>query len=76
MPGQEAAQALQELLGFRGLRVPEKPVLRDTLETLATGETDLVDAYLAALCSRKGLGGVVSFDRGLERLGVEILAVE
>jgi predicted nucleic acid-binding protein len=77
VPGPDAAAKLRELLGFKGLRVPEKPVLRACLDTLlAERSVDVVDAYLAALCSLKGLGGVYSFDQGLARLGVEILPVE
>lgn len=70
VPRREAAAALARLLGFRGLRVPDKPVMRNCLELLEQGEADLVDAWLAALCRHRGLAGVYSFDRGIERLGV------
>jgi len=76
VPGPEAASKLRALLAFRGLRVPEKPILRACLDTLAGGCGDVVDAYLAALCSRKGLAGVYSFDEGMARLGVALLPVE
>ncbi|HSW31576.1 MAG TPA: PIN domain-containing protein [Longimicrobiales bacterium] len=77
VPGPDAAAKLRELLAFKGLHVPEKPVLRACLDTLlADRSADVVDAYLAALCSLKGLAGVYSFDQGLSRLGVELLPVE
>ena len=69
-------EKLRELLSFKGLRVPEKPVLRACLETLSEQSVDLVDAYLAALCIQKRLAGVYSFDKGLTRLGVDLLPVE
>jgi predicted nucleic acid-binding protein len=76
VPGSEAATALRGLLAFKGLRVPEKPIVRDCLDRLAERPVDLVDAYLAALCSRKGLAGVYSFDKGLAQLGVELLSLD
>ena len=75
VPGAEAATRLRDLLGFRGLRVPEKAILRGCLETLTKRSVDLVDAYLAALCSNRQLKGVHSFDKGLAKLGVDILPV-
>ncbi len=76
VPSAEAAAKLRDLLAFRGLRVPEKPVLRTCLDTLAERPVDLVDAYLTALCSSRQLRGVHSFDQSLRKLGVELLPVE
>jgi predicted nucleic acid-binding protein len=76
VPGPEAASKLRALLAFRGLRVAEKPVMSACLDTLADGCGDAVDAYLAALCSHKGLAGAYSFDEGLARLGVALLPVK
>jgi predicted nucleic acid-binding protein len=76
VPRALAAEKLRELLSFRGLNVPERPVLRLCLETLSQRSVDLVDAYLAALCRTRRHGGVYSFDRDLRRVGVEPLPVE
>lgn len=76
VPKTEAAAKLRELLSFRGLTIPEKPVLRTCLETLSERSVDLVDAYLAALCTSRQLRGVYSFDKDLRRLGVELLPVD
>ena len=76
VPPAEAAAKLCELLSFRGLRVPEKSILRTCLDSLSEGTMDLVDAYLAALCDRRQLNGVYSFDKKLRKLGVELLPVE
>ncbi|MDP2957959.1 MAG: PIN domain-containing protein [Longimicrobiales bacterium] len=76
VPRAEAAAKLREVLSYKGLRVPEKPVLRACLDTLSERSVDLVDAYLAALCIQKRLAGVYSYDEGLTRLGVDLLPVE
>jgi predicted nucleic acid-binding protein len=76
VPRAEAAVQLRELLSFKGLRVPDKSLIRACLDTLSTRSVDLVDAYLAALCSAKGLAGVYSFDAVLENLGVVLLPVD
>lgn len=75
VPRELAAAKLRRLLTFRGLNVPEKPVLEQCLEILSNRSVDLVDAYLAALCGVRKLGGVYSFDRKLVKLGVTLLPV-
>ena len=76
VPRPEAAQKLADLLGMRGLKVPDRRILRRCLSILRDGTTNLVDAYLAALCQSRGQAGVFSFDTGLEALGLELLPVE
>lgn len=76
VPRPQAAATLREILSFRGLKVPEKSVLRACLSTLSERSVDLMDAYLAALCTGRGLSGVHSFDEGLRTLGVERLPVD
>lgn len=75
VPRSRAAVTLRKILSFRGLTIPEKPVLRRCLETLESRSVDLVDAYLAALCASRGTTGVYSFDRSLTKLGLELLPV-
>lgn len=76
VPPEQAAAKLRDLLSFRGLRVPEKSVLRTCLDTLAERLVDLVDAYLAAVRRPSAQKGVHSFDAGLRKLGVELLPVD
>lgn len=75
VPRKEAASKLRDILSFRGVTVPEKSLLRACLTTLTERSADLVDAYLAALCTSRQLRGVYSFDGSLRKLGVEILPV-
>jgi predicted nucleic acid-binding protein len=76
VPRAEAADRLRHIIAFRGLTVPERPVLRACLRTVAERSVDLVDAYLAALCGARQRAGVFSFDRGLTKLGLELLPIE
>jgi predicted nucleic acid-binding protein len=76
VPRGVAADKLRDLLSFRGLRVPEKPVLRMCLDTLSRRSVDLVDAYLAALCASRHLRGVYSFDRNFRKLDTELLSID
>lgn len=76
VPRAEAAEKLRDLLSFRGLSVPEKTVLRTCLQTLSERSVDLVDAYLAALCTSRQLRGVHSFDKDLRKLGIALLPVD
>ena len=76
VPRAQAATTLRDVLSFKGLRVPEKPIIRACLDTLSVRSVDLVDAYLAALCVHKQLAGVFSFDQDLAKLGVAVLPVE
>jgi predicted nucleic acid-binding protein len=76
IPRAVAAAKLRDLLGFKGLRVPEKPVLRACLTSLMDRSVDLVDAYLAGLPTLRGLEGIHSFDEDLSKLGVSVLDVD
>ena len=76
VPREEAANKLRDLIAFKGLTVPERPVLRACLATLADKSVDLVDAYLAALCTHRGHKGVFSYDEGLRKLGLELRPIE
>jgi predicted nucleic acid-binding protein len=76
VPRPQAASKLRSLLSFRGLRVPERAILRGCLGTLTERSVDLVDAYLASLCATRQLNGVYSYDEGLRALGVVLLPVD
>lgn len=76
VPRGEAAEKLRHLISFRGLTVPERPVLRRCLQIVAERSADLVAAYLAALCGARQQTGVFSFDDGLRKLGLELLPIE
>jgi predicted nucleic acid-binding protein len=76
VPRGEAAEKLRHLIAFRGLTVPERPVLRKCLQTVVQGSSDFVDAYLAALCGARQQTGIFSFDEGLRKLGLDLLPID
>jgi predicted nucleic acid-binding protein len=76
VPRKEATEKLGDILSFRGVTVPEKSVLRTCLDILNQRSVDLVDAYLAALCTRRQLEGVYSFDKSFRKLGVKLLPID
>jgi len=51
-------------------------ITREEVDIYAVTLSDIVDAYLAALCSSRQLNGVYSFDQTLRKLGVELLPIE
>ena len=76
VPRPQAASKLRSLLSFKGLRVPERAVLKRCFGILTERSDDLVDAYLASLCVTRQLSGVYSYDEGLRALGVVLLPVD
>lgn len=76
VPAAEAAEKLEALLSFKGVSIPEKPVIRNCLRLLQERNLDLVDAYILAYSRAKGLKGVYSFDDDLKSCGLQLLPVE
>ena len=76
VPRPQAASKLRSLLSFKGLRVPERAVLKRCFGILTERSVDLVDAYLASLCVTRQLSGVYSYDEGLRAFGVVLLPVD
>jgi predicted nucleic acid-binding protein len=75
VPPAEAAEKLDALLSFKGMTIPEKAVIQNSLRLLKEKKLDLIDAYIAAYSRVRGLKGVYSFDSGLKALGLELLPV-
>lgn len=65
---EEAAARMSRILDVPGIEVLDEPMLRDAIDTWATGTLDFADAYLAALSRRTPDAGVLSFDRDFDRL--------
>ena len=66
VPRQEAADRLEKLLGYRGIRGPHVAALRHALRRYGRGGIDFVDALVLAIAREQGLA-VESFDRKLRR---------
>ena len=76
VPPGEAAEKLVRLLAFKGLHLAEKDIAITCLSRLQREKIDLVDAYLLAWCERHGRDEVYSFDDGLRKRGLTLLAVQ
>lgn len=68
LPRDQIRNALAELIGMRGLRLPRKSLYQRALDIYATTSVDFVDALCAAHMDAGGLRTLVSFDRGLDRI--------
>ncbi|HMP71876.1 MAG TPA: hypothetical protein PKE55_01300 [Kiritimatiellia bacterium] len=76
VPAPVAAEKLVRLISFRGIQMTQKHLMLDCLDRMQSGADDLVDAWLAAWCHDQKRVGVYSFDVGLKKQGLELLAVE
>ena len=76
VPTSEAAGALDQMVAFRGVFMPDKSLMHACLSILKTKKIDLVDAYILAVSNRKSIRTVYSFDRDLKKNGLELLPVE
>jgi len=76
VPQEEAADKLSGIVSFKGIIMPDKPLILACLKILQTERIDLVDAYLLAVSKKKKLKGVFSFDKDLLKRGLKAIAVE
>jgi predicted nucleic acid-binding protein len=67
LPRQEVQGKLLDLLSLKGLKLTNKPVLRQALALYAQTNLDFVDAYLAAYAQRTHVP-VISFDRDFDKI--------
>ena len=75
VPRAEAAEKLRELVLFQGVQMPGKTVVAGCLERLEHRNLDLVDSYILSWAEDEGITTVYSYDRDLEREGLELLPV-
>lgn len=63
------AETLRSILAFRATRVVDVALLHRAVELYDVEGLDFADAYVVATAERTGVGVVVSFDRGIDRVG-------
>jgi len=76
VPQEAAADKLSGIVSFKGVIMPDKPLILSCLEILQTERIDLVDAYLLAFSKKKNMKSIYSFDRDLSKRGLNALDIE
>lgn len=68
-PRPQVAETLRAIIAFPSIRVVDAELLLRAVEVYDVHRLDFADAYLVASAERSGLGQIVSFDRGIDRVG-------
>jgi len=68
VPKDEIRDKVLSLLELRGIVLPGKRRFREVFDLYVDFNVSFVDAYHAVLAKRLGLAGIISFDRGIDRL--------
>jgi len=76
VPQKEAADSLLGIVLFKGVIMPDKPLILSCLKILLTESIDLVDAYLLAFSKKKNIKRIYSFDRDLSKRGLDALNIK
>jgi predicted nucleic-acid-binding protein len=76
VPSPLAAEKLEQLIGFKGISLPAKPIAQECLKIVQRENIDIVDAWIIAYSTVKGVAGTYSFDKDLGRFGLKLLKVE
>ena len=76
VPQKEAADSLLGIVSFKGVIMPDKPLILSCLKILRTERIDLVDAYLLAFSKKKNIRRIYSFDRDLSKRGLDALDIK
>ena len=70
VPKAEICDGLDSLLGFKGLRMPEKKIVRRMLALWREKSIDIVDCYLVACLESDPERVLYSYDKGFDRSGI------
>ncbi len=76
VPQKEAVDSLLGIVSFKGVIMPDKPLILSCLKILQTERIDLVDAYLLALSKKKNIKRIYSFNRDLSKRGLDALDIK
>ncbi len=76
VPQKEAADKLSGIVSYKGVTMPDKPLILSCLKILKAERIDLVDAYLLAISKKKNIKQIYSFDRDLSKRGLYALNIK
>lgn len=65
----EVAQMARSVVDFPAVEVADPDLFHRTIEIYEIERLDFADAYLVASAERAGVEEIVSFDRGIDRVG-------
>jgi predicted nucleic-acid-binding protein len=63
------AQVMRAAIGLPSIAVVDGPLLLRAFEIYEVDRLDFADAYLVASAEATGVGAVMSFDHGIDRVG-------
>jgi predicted nucleic-acid-binding protein len=63
------AELMRAAIALRSIDVVDEAMLLRALEVYEVERLDFADAYLIAAAEATGVGAVMSFDRGIDRVG-------
>ena len=76
IPPSEAAEKLERLLSFRGIKMDNKHVAALCLARLQRENIDIVDAWLLAWCETHRCNAIYSFDKDFSKRGIALLPIQ
>jgi predicted nucleic-acid-binding protein len=68
---EEIINKMLNLLSFEGLYMKDKRVIERTLEMWRNHPGDIIDCYIAANMEKSGEKEIVSYDKKIEKLGLQ-----
>jgi predicted nucleic acid-binding protein len=68
IPRPIVAELLINILGLRGLQIPNKSLLVDALNLYAVSHVSFADAYHSVYCRNRGIAQIYSWDTDFDRL--------
>jgi predicted nucleic-acid-binding protein len=68
---EEIINKMLNLLSFDGLHMKDKRVIERTLEMWRNHPGDIIDCYIAANMEKSGEKEIVSYDKKIEKLGLQ-----
>jgi len=75
-PNKEVAASLYDIVSFKGISMPNKPLILECLRFLKTHSIDLIDAYIITLSKINKLNAVYSFDKDYTKHKLKLLPIE
>ncbi len=70
VPKNEIAEAIQDILKLKGLRIKEKKVVQRAIEIWNLNNIEIVDAYLISCLEKDSNSALYSYDKDFDKFGI------